>query len=91
MIRVATRRGTVELAARQDDAIPTAWCSSPSPCRGGRQSPHQSGARSVRQDFGIQVLRGTGRGDRAGDESRGGVSAAREGGADCDGRRRPVR
>ena len=74
MIRVATRRGTVELAARQDDAIPDGVVFIPVRLRrGGGESPHQSGARSVRQNPGIQILRGAGRGGRSGDAGGGGV------------------
>jgi predicted molibdopterin-dependent oxidoreductase YjgC len=43
-------------------------------CRGGRQSPHQSGARSVRQDSGIQILRRARRGGRSGCQGGGGVA-----------------
>ena len=66
MIRVATRRGEVELASRQDDAMPDGVVFIPFAfCRGGGQPAHQSGARPVRQDSGIQVLRGQGGEGRA--------------------------
>ena len=38
MVRVSTRRGAVELTARQDDAIPTASCSFRSPSRRRRRT-----------------------------------------------------
>ena len=62
MMRVSTRRGVIELAARQDDAIPDGVVFIPFAYRGGgRQPAHQSGARSVRQDPRVQVLRRQGR------------------------------
>jgi formate dehydrogenase major subunit len=41
-------------------------------CRGGRQYSHQSGARSIRQDSGIQILRRARRGGRSGRQGGGG-------------------
>ena len=41
--------------------------------RGGGEPAHQSEARSVREDSGVQVLRGEGRGGRSGEPDRGGV------------------
>ena len=78
MIRVTTRRGTVELNSRQDDGIPDGVVFIPVRlCRGGGEPAHQSEARSVRQNSGIQVLRGEGRGGRPGDAGRGGVGSKR--------------
>ena len=55
--------------SRQDDAIPDGVVFIPFAYRrGGGQSPDQSGARSVRQDSGIQILRGQG-GEGAGAEA----------------------
>ncbi len=60
MIRVSTRRGVVELAARQDDAIPDgSRIHSVRLRRGGSEPAHQSETRSVRQDPRVQVLRGS--------------------------------
>ena len=60
-LRVTTRRGEVELASRQDDAIPDGVIFIPFALRrGGGQYIDQPGARSVRQDSGIQILRGEG-------------------------------
>ena len=42
-------------------------------CRSGGESAHQSGARSVRQDSGIQILRRARRGGRSGDQGGGRV------------------
>ena len=73
MLRVTTRRGEVELASRQDDAIPDGVIFIPFAYRGGGgQYPDQPGARSVRQDSGIQVLRGKG-GSRQAAHGSGGV------------------
>ena len=58
-VRVSTRRGTVELAARQDDSDPRRRGVHPVRlCGGGGQPAHQSGAGPVRENPRIQVLRG---------------------------------
>ena len=77
MVRVSTRRGAVELAARQDDAMPDGVVFIPFAfCRGGGQPADQSGARSVRQDSGIQVLRREGGAGDGAAARGGGVGAA---------------
>ena len=59
MLRVTTRRGEVELASRQDDAIPDGVVFIPfAYVEAAAKYPDQPGARSVRQDPGIQILRG---------------------------------
>ena len=65
MLKVTTRRGEVELASSAGRRYPGRRGVHPLRlCGGGGQYPHQSGARSVRQDPGVQVLR------RAGGEGR---------------------
>ena len=74
MIRVSTRRGAVELAARQDDGIPDGVVFIPFAfVEAAANLLDQSGARSVRQDPRVQVLRGQGGGGRSRDARRGGV------------------
>ena len=70
MIRVTTRRGTIEIMARADRAVSTGHGLHPLRlCRGGGEHADQPPARPLRQDPGVQVLRlphrkgrGTGRG-----------------------------
>ena len=72
---VTTRRGEVELNSRQDDAIPDGVVFIPFALRGsGGEYPHQSRARSVRQNSRIQILRRQGGSGRAANGS-GGVAA----------------
>ena len=60
-VRVATRRGQIELMARQDNAVPGGRAVHPLLLRRGRrQPPDQPAARPVRQDPRVQVLRGPG-------------------------------
>ena len=57
--RVATRRGAIELMARQDNAVPDGRAVHPVLLRRGRGQPaDQPAARPVRQDPRVQVLRG---------------------------------
>ena len=73
-VRVSTRRGVVELdrapgrrGAGRRGVHPVRLC------RGGGEPADQSGARSVREDSGVQVLRRQGRGGRSDDAGCGGV------------------
>ena len=65
MITVASRRGSISLRARADDGTPRGAVFIPF-CylRGGGESADESGARSFRQDPGVQVLRGARDGGR---------------------------
>ena len=68
MVRVTTRRGVVELTARQDDAVPDGVVFIPfAYVEAAANLLDQSRARSVRQNPGIQVLRRQGRGGRSGE------------------------
>ncbi len=72
MVRVTTRRGEVELQSRQDDAIPDGVVFIPfAYVEAAANMLDQPGARSVRQDSGIQVLRRAGGGGEAADGSGG--------------------
>jgi hypothetical protein len=73
-IRVSTRRGAIELKARIDGAIPPGLIFIPfAYAEGGGQRAHQPAARPVRQDPGVQVLRGPHRARRGAGGGRGGV------------------
>ena len=68
MVRVTTRRGVVELAARQDDAVPDGVVFIPfAYVEAAANLLTNPEARSVRQDSGVQVLRRQGRGGRSDD------------------------
>ena len=74
MVRVTTRRGTVELAARQDDAVPDGVVFIPfAYVEAAANLLTNPEARSVRQDSRVQVLRRQGRGGRSDVAGRGGV------------------
>ena len=66
MVRVTTRRGTIELKARLDRDVPEGMVFIPF-CfaEAAGQFPHQPRARPLRQDPGVQVLRGEGGARRA--------------------------
>jgi len=71
-IRLQTRRGAVEVKVRADRDVPENMVFMPfCYAEGRRQPPDQSRARSVRQDSGIQVLRGAS--GKGGDADGGGV------------------
>ena len=57
-IRVATRRGAVEVKARADRDVAEAWCSSRSASPRPPPTCYQPAARPVGQDPRVQVLRG---------------------------------
>ena len=66
MLRVTTRRGEVELASRQDDAIPDGVIFIPfAYVEAAANMLTNPEARSVRQDPGIQILRREGGGGGA--------------------------
>ena len=59
MLTIESRRGKISLYARADDGMPRGAVFVPVLLlRGGGEHADQSGARSVRQDPGVQVLRG---------------------------------
>ena len=71
MIRLTTRRGSIELMARADRAVSPDMVFVPFAYRGGRsQCADQPGGGPVREDPRVQVLRGAG---RSGGADRGGV------------------
>ena len=74
MVRVTTRRGVVELAARQDDAIPDGVVFIPfayvEAAANLLTNPKLDPFGKIP---GVQVLRGEGRGGRSGESDRGGV------------------
>ena len=73
-VRVSTRRGVVELDARQDEVGAGRRRVHPVRlCRGGGEPADQSGARPVRQDPRVQVLRRQARAGGAGEPHRGRV------------------
>ena len=69
-VRVATRRGAIELKARADGAVPSGVVFIPfCYAEAAAEHAHQSGAGPVREDSGVQVLCGKGgggAGERAG-------------------------
>ncbi len=75
MLRVSTRRGVdrAQGAGRQRRAAGNDL-HSVLLCRSRGQSADQSGARSVRQDPGVQILRGAGRGRHDGSRGSGGIA-----------------
>ena len=76
MVRVTTRRGTVELAARQDDAVPDGVVFIPfAYVEAAANLLTNPKLDPFGQNSRIQVLRGEGRGGRSDDAGGGGVGA----------------